>query len=236
MSKPSVEFDASRCFRGAKGLGFYNVGAAAVRGLARSVHAEVRESWTIDEVMSFADVCMASRFLEAKGVGIELVARYRRSFTPSLLGRWKGWLADGHASNWATTDAICGLLIGPLVVAHPTLAPTVASWAGARSLWVRRAGVVGLIPSVRKGHALDLAYGVATRLQGDKEDLIQKAVGWMLREAGKADEKRLERYLRKNGPRIPRTTLRYAIERFPPARRRELLASTRSTARAGQAI
>lgn len=94
-------------------------------------------------------------------------------------------------------------------------------------MWVRRASAVGLIGCARKGIALDLVYGVAKRLHSDQEDLIQKAVGWMLREAGKADEKRLERHLRANGPSIPRTTLRYAIERFPPARRRELLAETR---------
>jgi 3-methyladenine DNA glycosylase AlkD len=95
-------------------------------------------------------------------------------------------------------------------------------------MWVRRAAAVSLIPSVRRGLALDLAYGVARTLHPDPEDLIQKAVGWMLREAGKADARRLERYLRANGPRIPRTTLRYAIERFPPAKRHALLKITKS--------
>ena len=56
----------------------------------------------------------------------------------------------------------------------------------------------------------------------------------MLREAGKADAGRLERYLRANGPKIPRTTVRYAIERFPPAKRRELLDATRSRMRDGE--
>ena len=63
--------------------------------------------------------------------------------------------------------------------------------------------------------------------------MIQKAVGWALREAGKADMARLERYLRANGPAIPRTTLRYAIERFPPAKRAALLKETRERNRQG---
>jgi 3-methyladenine DNA glycosylase AlkD len=75
---------------------------------------------------------------------------------------------------------------------------------------------------------LQTAYAVALRLHGDREDLLHKAVGWMLREAGKVDPTRLERYLRTNGPRMPRTTVRYAIERFSPAKRRELLAATRN--------
>jgi 3-methyladenine DNA glycosylase AlkD len=93
---------------------------------------------------------------------------------------------------------------------------------------VRRASAVSLLASIRKGAALDEAYDVARVLHADREDLIQKAVGWMLREAGKVDTGRLERYLRANGPSIPRTTVRYAIERFPLAKRRALLNATRS--------
>src|SRR5258708_7917079 len=74
---------------------------------------------------------------------------------------------------------------------------------------------------------LDVVYDIARSLHADKEDLIQKAVGWTLREAGKTDSVRLERYLRANGPAIPRTTLRYAIERFPETRRKTLLKETR---------
>jgi hypothetical protein len=79
--------------------------------------------------------------------------------------------------------------------------------------------------------ALREAYGVAKALHRDPHDLIQKAVGWMLREAGKSDPARLERYLNANGPRIPRTTVRYAIERFAPAKRLRLLRLTRSRLR-----
>ena len=81
----------------------------------------------------------------------------------------------------------------------PASSPAMRPWAGHRSLWVRRAAAVSLIPSVRRGLALDLAYDVAARLHPDGEDLIQKAVGWMLREAGKADVARLDAYLLARG-------------------------------------
>jgi len=156
------------------------------------------------------------------------VARYRREFTPRLLPAWKRWLAENHSANWATTDAICGLLIGPLIVQHPELGARTRSWTRDPNMWVRRASIVGLIPRARRGESLDVVYEIARRLHADREDLIQKAVGWALREAGKTDMLRLERYLRANGPSIPRTTLRYAIERFPPARRAVLLKETRN--------
>ena len=198
-----------------------------MRALARTIVFVHRDVWTLDDALSFAGLLIRDRYLETKGVGIEALARYRRDFKPGLLATWHGWLADGHSANWATTDAICGMLIGPLLVAHPHLVPKVARWAGHRSLWVRRASIVSLIPLARRGQALDILYDVARRLHADREDLIQKAVGWALREAGKPDMQRLERYLLQNGPRIPRTTPRYAIERFPVVKRRRLLTATR---------
>jgi 3-methyladenine DNA glycosylase AlkD len=226
MSRPAGEFDASRYFRGAGDLGFYNVGTRQMRALAKEIYRGNREQWSIDDAMVFADELIVDRYLEVKGLAIEVVACYHRVLPPRLLSSWKRWLADGHSANWATTDSICGSLIGPLLVGKPSLQARVAAWAGHRGMWVRRASAVGLIPSVRRGQALDLAYGVARRLHGDPEDLIQKAVGWMLREAGKPDPGRLERYLVADGPGIPRTTLRYAIERFSVAKRRDLLTRT----------
>jgi 3-methyladenine DNA glycosylase AlkD len=227
MARPSGDFDSSRYFRGPGDLGFYNVGTAAMRELARSIHARHQDDWSMNEAMAFADALIADRHLEAKSVGIELVARYRRAFTPGLLPAWKRWLAGNHSANWATTDSICGVLIGPLLLRYPALAGQMRVWARDRNMWVRRASIVGLIQRARRGESLDLVYAIAKRLHADREDLIQKAVGWALREAGKTDMPRLERYLRTNGPAIPRTTVRYAIERFPQTKRRALLAATK---------
>lgn len=230
LARPAGDFDASRYFRGTHDLGFYNIGSGRVRAVARDIFREQRDNWSARDALAFAQPLVHDRYLEVKGLGIELMACYVRSCPPIFLRAWKRWLADDCASNWATTDAICGLLIGPLLVRHPSLVNEVSGWARHRNMWVRRASTVGLIPSVRKGLALDEAYRVAGALHSDRHDLIQKAVGWTLREAGKTDMVRLEKYLRANGPRIPRTTVRYAIERFPAAVRRELLAATRAAA------
>ena len=227
LSRPAGAFDASRYFRGDHGLAFYNVGTRPLRALARSIHDEHRDRWTVDDAMAFAELLLPDAHLEAKGVGIEVVARYRRSFRPPLLERWKRWLARNHCANWATTDAVCGSLIGPLLLQHPELAARLSAWSTHRNLWVRRASVVGLIPLARTGGALDVLYANALRLHGDPHDLIEKAVGWALREAGKTDPRRLERYLRDRGPKIPRTTVRYAIERFPAGKREALLRVTK---------
>jgi 3-methyladenine DNA glycosylase AlkD len=267
LARPVGSFDARRYFRGSVDLEFYNVGARTVRDLARAICAAHRDEWSLDDALAFAGTLIEDRHLEVKGLGIEVLARYRRTFAPRLLRVWKRWLADGLADNWATTDAMCGYLIGPLILQNPGLTDAMRTWSRHRSLWVRRAAAVSLIPPMRKGLALDamrtwsrhrslwvrraaavslippmrkglaldVGYDVARTLHPDREDLIQKAVGWMLREAGKLDSPRLERYLRKNGSTIPRTTLRYAIERMPEARRRAILESTREGRGAGRA-
>lgn len=228
MGRPAPGFDASRYFRGTPNLGFYNVGTPRVRALARAIHAEHRTTWQVQDAVAFADILIADRHLEAKGLALEVLGRYRRQFTPALLPVCKRWLARNHGDNWATTDAMCSLVIRPLLAQHPRLIATVAGWRTHRNMWVRRASAVALVGPASRGEALDHAYRVARHLHADDEDLIQKAVGWLLREAGVTDPDRLERYLRANGTRIPRTTIRYAIERFPAAKRRDLLAATRA--------
>ena len=227
LSRPAGDFDASRYFRGEHDLGFYNTGTKPMRALARAIHEAQRERWSMSDVMAFADLLMPDRYLEVKAIGIEVVARRRREFSPPLLRRWKRWLASNHSANWATTDTICGMLIGPLLVAHPELVPQMRAWSKHRNMWVRRASIVGLLKPMRVGHTIDLVYEIAGRLHPDPNDLIHKAVGWALREAGKIDPARLERYLRANVGVIPRTTFRYAIERFSDPRRRSLLALRR---------
>ena len=235
LGRPGGDFDARRYFRGADDLRFYNVGTAAMRALARSIHAANHATWSLRDATAFANTLIKDPYLEVKAVGIELVARFRRDFTPGDLDVWKRWLAANHSANWATTDAMCGSLIGPLLVRYPELGARMRIWSRDRNMWVRRAAAVGLISSVRRGLARDLSYEIARRLHADDEDLIQKAVGWLLREAGKIDRPRLERYLRANGAAIPRTTLRYAIERFPERKRRALLAATRTPSK-GSAV
>ena len=86
---------------------------------------------------------------------------------------------------------------------------------------------MAFVSLVKKEEFHTPAYEIATDLLDDKEDLIHKAVGWMLREAGKVDRDRLEKYLLHHGPRLPRTTLRYAIEKFPKEDRKRLLEATK---------
>jgi 3-methyladenine DNA glycosylase AlkD len=230
LSRPAGRFDAGRYFRGSSDLGFYNIRTRTIRRMAADIVRSHHGAWSIDDATQFAERLIVNRVLEAKMLAVEVVARYKPALNPRMLRTWKRWLADDRCNNWATTDAICGKLIAPVLITRPELVAVVSGWSRHRNLWVRRASAVSLVGPARRGQALDAAYAVASRLQDDGRDLIQKAAGWLLREAGRTDMRRLERYLLAHGAQIPRTTIRYAIERFPLDRRRRLLALTRAPA------
>ena len=88
--------------------------------------------------------------------------------------------------------------------------------AGSDVLWERRIAIVATFRLIRAG-SLDDTFALAALLEGDPHDLMHKAVGWMLREAGKQDEPRLLAYLDEHAATMPRTALRYSLERLEPA-------------------
>jgi 3-methyladenine DNA glycosylase AlkD len=95
--------------------------------------------------------------------------------------------------------------------------------AKSKNLWERRIAIVSTMTFIRAGQTED-TYAIAQILFTDKHDLIHKAVGWMLREAGKKDPDTLVAFLGEHYAMIPRTALRYAIERFTAAERKQFLA------------
>jgi hypothetical protein len=104
--------------------------------------------------------------------------------------------------------------------------------ARSRNLWRRRVAIVSTVALIREGRfgpTLDLAE----QLLEDPQDLLHKACGWMLREVGKRDEVTLTGFLERFASRMPRTMLRYAIERFPEARRQSWLKRSRAPRASG---
>jgi 3-methyladenine DNA glycosylase AlkD len=216
-------------FKADEEVWFFGVDTPTQRRIAGDLFQRVRGAWTIDEAILFCDLLIERREMELKNTGIFLLARYQKSFDKSLLRNVESWLANDRCANWALTDALCGEVLGPLVRQFPALTAKLKTWTGKRNLWLRRASAVGIIHSAQRGERLDDAYAIAESLFKYPEDLIHKATGWMLREAGKPDPARLESFLLEHGPRIPRTTLRYAIERFPPEKRKRLLEETKGS-------
>lgn len=205
----------------------YGVRTPRFRTIAAELHAEVRDTWGFEDAVAFADLCLAKGVFELRGAGIDLLGRFEATFQPSLLAQVRRWLEANRLDNWAAVDSCAGAVVSPFLARYPALVPRIARWSSSPNLWVRRMSVVPLVPFARHGEHLDQAYGTVWALHTDAQDLLHKACGWLLREAGKSDAARLKRFLLERGAALPRTTVRYAIERFAPAERRRLLAATK---------
>lgn len=119
-----------------------------------------------------------------------------------------------YVNNWDLVDTSAYKLINDEKI--------VFRLVKSKNMWEQRIAMVATYSWIKKGE-IDIVYTVADMLLGHTHDLIHKAVGWMLREAGKKDVKRLEMYIEKNYKRMSRTTLRYAIEKFSEGVRKRLL-------------
>jgi 3-methyladenine DNA glycosylase AlkD len=117
-----------------------------------------------------------------------------------------------YINNWDLVDASAREIVGGYL--YDKSREPLVNLARSASLWERRISIVATHYFIRQGEFRD-TLRIASLLKGDQEDLIHKAVGWMLREVGKRDQPTLEKFLRRHGKVMPRTTLRYAIERFP---------------------
>jgi 3-methyladenine DNA glycosylase AlkD len=198
-----------------------------VRRVARAAFVKIQQSWTLPDALALCELVLPNPYLEVKIAALLVCERFARAFDPALLPTVHGWIEHGYCNSWAVIDCVCDSILWPLLTRHPELVRQTRTWTGSPNRWLRRAAAVCLVKPARRGQMLDEAYDTALQLCGDRDDLVQKATGWLLREAGKTDLARLEAFLRRHGSRLPRTTVRYAIERFLPEQRRQLLKGTR---------
>jgi len=134
---------------------------------------------------------------------------------------YKLYLANtGYINNWDLVDVSAPKIVGTYLFTKSR--KPLYQLARSKSLWERRIAVLATFYFI-KNNQCDDCLRIAEILLTDKEDLIHKATGWMLREVGKRDTKIAESFLQKHCRAMPRTMLRYAIERFSPAKRKRFL-------------
>ena len=213
LSSPQKRERAKRFFRepvDTHGLSVHEVEELSKRfyprvgrdiGLALDVAGELLESGVLDEA----------------SVGIGLVMRLTRRFTPGFFDVFDGWV--DHLTNWANTDGLSTGLISEAIRLDPGLARRLIHWTGSENRWRRRAAAVSLVPIARRGEMLEEVFEVADRLMVDRDDMVQKGVGWLLKEASKKHPDEVREYLTRWRPEISALVLRYASEKLPKDRR-----------------
>ncbi len=168
---------------------------------------------------------LASRIHEHRLTAVLILIRQFEKGDDARRGRIYRFLLGARRAldNWDLVDAAAPRIFGAYLLDHPAERPRFERFLASPRLWDRRIAVLTAGGLVRAG-APRLLLDFAARSLGDRHDLMHKAVGWMLREAGNRDPAVLRAFLDRHASRMPRTMLRYAIEKLPPRERRKYLA------------
>jgi 3-methyladenine DNA glycosylase AlkD len=173
-----------------------------------------------------ADELFSGSVLEEKIAAVFLLEALDSQCDDREFEMFESWL--DRISSWADHDGLVHCLIAPMVAAKAARTKSVFRWAKSDDRWHRRAACVALIRGARAKKFFPEIVKLSDSLLGDKDDMVQKGLGWLLRETAKFDAKRTVPYLMKIRGRAPRLVLRTACETLPMAAKRRILAAEKT--------
>lgn len=198
------------------GVRMYNVGK-----IAKESFKEIKDLPKAT-VFELCEELWKSEYLEENVIACEWAYALRKEYVPEDFSIFRHWLHD-YVNNWATCDTLCNHTIGTLVEMYPEFISELKEWATSDNRWMKRGAAVTLIIPARKGLFFDDILRIATILLHDKDDLVQKGYGWMLKAASEAYQKEVFDFVVSHRATMPRTALRYAIEKMPQELRKEAM-------------
>ena len=193
-----------------------------LRKVARRFHRVLFNEHGLDYLVSVADQLFRGPVLEEKTMAVLLLEKSVHEFGPKQFRLFDQWL--DRVSSWADHDALVHYLISPMTVDDPGRVRVVFTWARSRNRWRRRASAVALIRGARKRMFHSEIARLSRLLLEDKDEMVQKGLGWLLREYAKADTVHAVELLMKLRTRAPRLVLRTACETLNGKRKAQVLA------------
>jgi 3-methyladenine DNA glycosylase AlkD len=202
-----------------KSHGWYT---AKLRTVAVRFRRRIRKEFGLDFLLRVADKLFVGRVLEEKIFAVFLLEKMTDEFGDTEFRLFESWLP--RISSWADHDGLVHYLIAPMVAAKPDRTRRVSRWAKSTDRWHRRAACVALIQGTRREMFFSEIKRLSDLLLSDEDAMVQKGLGWLLRETAKADAKRTVPYLISIRERAPRLVLRTACETLPTGVRKKILA------------
>jgi len=165
-------------------------------------------------VFDLCELLLKSGIMEESFVACNWSYNIRKLYEPADFDVFKKWV-NKYVNNWATCDTLCNHTVGTFIEMYPGYLEGLKEWSHSLNRWMRRASAVSLIVPARKGLFLDDIFKIADILHSDKDDMVQKGYGWMLKVSSQAHQKEVFDYVMRKKTTMPRTALRYAIEKMP---------------------
>lgn len=195
--------------------------AAALRKVALQKRRTILRDGSLDFLLRVADELFHGDILEEKVYAVYLLQNSTDQLNDKEFRVFESWLS--RVSSWADHDALASFLLGPMLAAEPRHSARVFVWAKNRNRWHRRAAAVALIRGARMGLFEKEIVRISKLLLRDKDDMVQKGLGWLLREWARDFPERAVPFLIKIRSSAPRLVLRTACERLTPTEKREVL-------------
>jgi len=202
-----------------KSRGWYT---AELRKVAVRFRRTIAREQGLEFLVKVADRLFRGKVLEEKIFAVLMLEKITDQLGEDEFRLFESWLP--RITSWADHDGLVHSLIAPLVVADPRRVKRLFVWAKFPNRWHRRAACVGLIQGTRRRMFLPEIQRLAAILLRDQDDMVQKGLGWLLRETVKADARRTVPYLLKIRQGAPRLVLRTACETLPKPVRERMLA------------
>ncbi|RQD89115.1 DNA alkylation repair protein [Methanosalsum natronophilum] len=191
----------------------YGVKTAIVSKIAKKYFNLVSEK-SKNEIYSYCEELLISDYLEESFIAFKWAYSLKDQYEPEDFAVFERWIGD-YVNNWAKCDTLCNHTIGTFIQMYPQYIDSLKNWASSQNRWYRRAAAVSLIVPARKGEFFNEILEIADMLLTDDDDLVRKGYGWMLKEASREHQQEIFEYVMQHKKIMPRTSLRYAIEKFP---------------------
>lgn len=199
----------------------FGVRLGTVRKIGKQYYKEIK-GLSKKDVFKIAEELLQNKEEEFATIAFSFIYARKQEFTPSDFPFFKR-IVQNHVTNWARCDDFCTHSVGTILMMYPKLVQSIKTWATHKNLWMRRAAAVSFIYPARKKLFIDDIFEIATTLLEDKEDMVQKGYGWMLKDASLTVPAKVYTFVMDHKDRMPRTALRYAIERFPKEMKKEAM-------------
>ena len=199
----------------------YGVKAAVVHKISKDYFGNVKER-DKTEIFKFCEELWQSGFMEESIIACNWSYYIRKKYEPKDFNLFEKWVKN-NVTNWASCDTLCNHTVGAFVDMYPEYVSNLKKLARSKNRWMRRASAVSLILPAKQGKFLKDILEIADILLLDQDDLVQKGYGWMLKAASHHHQKEIFNYVLKNKTRMPRTALRYAIEKMPKELKRKAM-------------
>lgn len=199
----------------------WGVSAPALQEIARQAYHEVK-SWPPKTRDAWAEALWASGLLEEAAVAVYVYRRLAKQFGAREFRLFERWLGR-YVDNWGSCDGLSSWLIAAAIEHAPESIPRLSVWARSRNRWKRRAAIVSLVQEARKGRHTAEILEVAELLIDDRDDLVEKGLGWTLKEAYPKRPREIAGFLQRAGARPSRLVLRIAAEKMSAQDRKAVL-------------